>query len=116
MVCFLIEHVHVVQVKLEAAQHEAQVLEIKRQGQLKALEAQKARKQVCTRLLPRLTEIVCQALSMCSVWVILGSLPCCCWLQQVMSASSKKLGCSPTCLDATCIAKIAKHTLRQDLF
>lgn len=35
------------QVKLEAAQHEAQVLEIKRQGQLKALEAQKARKQVC---------------------------------------------------------------------
>ena len=36
----------VVQEKLESAQREAQVLEIKRQGQLKALEAQRAKKEV----------------------------------------------------------------------
>ena len=42
----------VVQSQLEAAQNEAQVLEIKRQGQLKALEAQKARQQVCHTRLP----------------------------------------------------------------
>ena len=35
-----------VQDKLESAQREAQVLEIKRQGQLKALEAQRAKKEV----------------------------------------------------------------------
>ena len=34
------------QEKLESAQREAQVLEIKRQGQLKALEAQRAKKEV----------------------------------------------------------------------
>ena len=35
-----------VQEKMESAQREAQVLEIKRQGQLKALEAQRAKKEV----------------------------------------------------------------------
>lgn len=53
-----IEQLCFVQVKLEAAQHEAQVLEIKRQGQLKALEAQKARKQVYTPLLSGPTYVI----------------------------------------------------------
>lgn len=35
------------QKKLESAHREAQVLEIKRQGQMKALEAQRAKKEVC---------------------------------------------------------------------
>lgn len=35
-----------IQEKMESAQREAQVLEIKRQGQLKALEAQRAKKEV----------------------------------------------------------------------
>lgn len=42
------------QEKLESAQREAQVLEIKRQGQLKALEAQRAKKEVTTTELPSL--------------------------------------------------------------
>lgn len=65
VICYPIWHAHTVieqlcfvQVKLEAAQHEAQVLEIKRQGQLKALEAQKARKQVYTSLLSGLTYVI----------------------------------------------------------
>lgn len=43
------------QEKLESAQREAQVLEIKRQGQLKALEAQRAKKEVTTIELPPLS-------------------------------------------------------------
>lgn len=42
------------QEKLESAQREAQVLEIKRQGQLKALEAQRAKKEVRAIELPPL--------------------------------------------------------------
>ena len=37
---------------MESAQREAQVLEIKRQGQLKALEAQRAKKEVMFIKLP----------------------------------------------------------------
>ena len=41
----------IVQKKLESAHREAQVLEIKRQGQMKALEAQRAKKEVSLCLL-----------------------------------------------------------------
>ena len=56
-----------VQTQLEAAQNEAQVLEIKRQGQLKALEAQKARQQVwhaCLPWLPGHVKAASQPMSM----------------------------------------------------
>ncbi len=48
-----------VQKKLESAQREAQVLEIKRQGQMKALEAQRAKKEVGHCLLASLPYSAC---------------------------------------------------------
>ncbi len=61
----------IVQKKLESAHREAQVLEIKRQGQMKALEAQRAKKEVGLCLLASLLYIACTDLT-----ALYG---CCCW-------------------------------------
>lgn len=56
----------IVQKKLESAQREAQVLEIKRQGQMKALEAQRAKKEVTLCLLVSLPYPACTDCLLCA--------------------------------------------------
>ena len=55
------------QKKLESAHREAQVLEIKRQGQMKALEAQRAKKEVCYSFTALLTSYHAYHPSDCSL-------------------------------------------------
>lgn len=88
----------IVQKKLESAHREAQVLEIKRQGQMKALEAQRAKKEVCLCLLAFLPYIACIDCLLC-----------------MAAAAGPECPCTQTTLVIlSCVSRVSKSVLGSD--